>query len=184
VSNDRAGFFDLAWAHARNCGWQQTEDQTGDMGASRELSLLQELTEPFHGVCLSVDCTETYRYAKKHHLSVFLSLLHHSLVALHQVLNLKTRIVGDAVWSYEQIDVGSAVERENGTIGLGHYQFRPQIDEFVREAAIEVDQVRQRDDIEFGPNPPWLFTKTIPPDTAALIHSLDIHRRLDRGMTH
>ena len=32
----------------------------------------KSFTEPYHGVCLRVDCTETYRYAKQHRISVFL----------------------------------------------------------------------------------------------------------------
>jgi chloramphenicol O-acetyltransferase type A len=112
----------------------------------------KSFTEPYHGVCLRVDCTETYRYAKQHQLSVFLSLLHRSLIAAHQVENFRTRIVEGDVWRYELINGGSAVGRANGTIGLGHYQFRPQIDEFVRDASIELDRVRQRDDIERYPD--------------------------------
>ena len=111
----------------------------------------KDFTEPYHGVCLRVDCTATYRYAKHHRLSVFLSLLHRSLVAAHQVENFRTRIVDGTVWLYEQINAGSTVGRANGTIGLGHYQFRPRIDEFVREASIELDRVRQKDDIERYP---------------------------------
>jgi chloramphenicol O-acetyltransferase type A len=111
----------------------------------------RNFTEPYHGVCLRVDCTATYRYAKHHHLSVFLSLLHRSLVAAHQVENFRTRVVDGVVWRYEQINAGSAVGRANGTIGLGHYQFRQRIGEFVREASIELERVRQRDDIERYP---------------------------------
>jgi chloramphenicol O-acetyltransferase type A len=134
----------------------------------------KRFTEPYHGVCLRVDCTETYRYAKQHHLSVFLSLLHRSLVAAHQVENFKTRIVGGAVWSYEQINAGSAVGRENGTIGLGHYQFRRQIDEFVREAAIELDRVRQRDDIERYPEANLIRYSVLPWfDFTSISHARD-----------
>lgn len=104
--------------------------------------------EPYHGVCLRVDCTETLRYAKEHNLSVFLSLLHRSLVAAHRVDNFRVRIVGDAVWRYEQINGGSAVGRPNGTIGFGHYRFRESIKDFVDEASVEVERVRQRDDVE------------------------------------
>jgi chloramphenicol O-acetyltransferase type A len=110
--------------------------------------MFKNYAEPYHGVCLRVDCTATYRYAKQHQLSVFLSLLHRSLVAAHQVENFRTRVVDGTVWRYEQINAGSAVGRANGTIGLGHYQYRQRIDEFVREASIELDRVRQRDDIE------------------------------------
>ena len=85
------------------------------------LHFFKSFTEPYHGVCLRVDCTATYHYARQHHLSVFLSLLHRSLVAAHQVENFRTRVVDGTVWRYEQINAGSAVGRPNGTIGLGHY---------------------------------------------------------------
>src|SRR5882762_3532818 len=118
---------------------------------SAAFHLFKNFTEPYHGVCLRVDCTATYRYAKQHRLSVFLSLLHRSLVAAHQVENFRTRIVNGDAWLYEQIHGGSAVGRANGTIGFGHYQFYARMEDFVREAAIEVDRVRQRDDIERYP---------------------------------
>jgi chloramphenicol O-acetyltransferase type A len=51
------------------------------------------------------------------------------------------------VWRYTQINAGTAVGCANGTIGMGHYPFRPQIDDFVREATKELDRVRQQGDI-------------------------------------
>ena len=105
-------------------------------------------SEPYHGVCIRVDCTTTYNYAKEHDLSVFLSLLHRSLVAAQQVESFRTRIVDGTVWRYEQVNGGSAVGRPNGTIGFGHYRYRERIEEFVSEAFIEVERVRQRDDLE------------------------------------
>ena len=99
-------------------------------------NFFKSFTEPYHGVCVRIDCTDTFRYAKEHRLSVFLSLLHRSLVAAHQVENFRTRIVDSAIWRYEQINGGSAVGRPNGTIGFGHYGFRERIKEFVDEASI------------------------------------------------
>jgi chloramphenicol O-acetyltransferase type A len=134
----------------------------------------KDFSEPFHGVCLRVDCTATYRYAKQHDLSVFLSLLHRSLVAAHQVENFRIRIVDDSVWRYEQINAGSAVGRANGTIGLGHYQFRQRIDEFVREASIELDRVRQRDDIERYPEANLIRYSVLPWfDFTSISHARD-----------
>lgn len=134
----------------------------------------KDFTEPYHGVCLRVDCTATFRYAKKHRLSVFLSLVHRSLVAAHQVENFKTRIVDGTVWRYERINGGSAVGRANGTIGMGHYQFYERIREFVREAAIEVDRVRQRDDIERYPEANLIRYSVLPWfDFTSISHARD-----------
>lgn len=137
----------------------------------------RDFTEPYHGVCLRVDCTATYHYAKKHHLSVFLSLLHRSLIAADHVENFKTRIVDGTVWRYERINAGSAVGRANGTIGLGHYQFRDRIDEFVREAARELDRVRQRDDIERYPDSNLIRYSVLPWfDFTSISHARDLSR--------
>ena len=144
---------------------------------SAAFQFFKDFTEPYHGVCLRVDCTATYRYAKQHHLSVFLSLLHRSLVAAHQVENFRTRIVDGDVWLYEQIHGGSAVGRANGTIGLGHYQFRARIHEFVQEAAIELDRVRQRDDIEHYPEANLIRYSVLPWfDFTSISHARDFSR--------
>jgi chloramphenicol O-acetyltransferase type A len=111
-------------------------------------SFFQAFSEPYHGVCLRVDCTATYNFAKGQGLSVFLSLLHRSLVAAQQIENFRTRIVDGAVWRYEMVHGGSAVGRPNGTIGFAHYPYREGIAEFVGEASVEVERVRQRHDLE------------------------------------
>ena len=137
----------------------------------------KDFTEPYHGVCLRVDCTETYRYAKQHHLSVFLSLLHRSLVAAQQVENFRTRIVDGTVWRYEVVNGGSAVGRPNGTIGFGHYPYRECIAEFVGEASVEVERVRQRDDLERPQDANLIRYSTLPWfDFTSISHARDLSR--------
>ena len=110
--------------------------------------LFSSFSEPFHGVCLRVDCTEAFRFAKDSRISVFLTLLHRSLIAAHQVENFMTRIVDGAVWKYTIIHGGSAVGRANGTIGFGHYLYHPELVTFVREASLELERVKSRNDLE------------------------------------
>jgi chloramphenicol O-acetyltransferase type A len=110
--------------------------------------LFTTFTEPYHGVCLRLDCTEAFRYAKSHSYSIFLTLVHRSLLAVNQVDNFKTRIVDGEVWLYRQIHGGSAVGRRNGTIGFGHYPFQSNLQAFVVQAAGEIERVKQRDDLE------------------------------------
>ncbi len=90
MSNDRGGFFDLAWGMQEIAvgNRQKINLETWERRAS--FHFFKSFTEPYHGVCLRVDCTATYNYAKQNHLSVFLSLLHRSLAAAHQVENFKT----------------------------------------------------------------------------------------------
>jgi chloramphenicol O-acetyltransferase type A len=114
-------------------------------------NFFRTFAEPLHGVCIRVDCTATYCYAKGQGLSVFLSLLHRALAAAQQTENLRLRIVDGEVWRYRQIHGDSAVDRPNGNIGFAFYRFHPDLDAFVREAMPEVARVRQRNDLEPAP---------------------------------
>ena len=110
--------------------------------------LFSAFDEPFHGVCLRVDCTESFRFAKQFRISVFLTLVHRALTAAHHVENFTTRIVDGTVWRYATIHGGSAVGRPNGTIGFGYYPYQPDILPFVREASVELERVKSRNDLE------------------------------------
>ena len=60
------------------------------------------------------------------------------------------------------------------SIGFGHYQFWPRIDEFVREASIELDRVRQREDIERYPEPNVISYSVLPWfDFTSISHARD-----------
>ena len=124
--------------------------------------LFTTFSEPFHGVCLRIDCTETFRYAKKAKISVFLALVHRSLIAAHQVENFTTRIVDGAVRRYSVIHGGSAVGRPNGTIGLGHYWYQPELVGFVREATLELERVKGREDLERYPHQDLIHYSVLP----------------------
>ena len=140
-------------------------------------SFFHAFSEPFHGVCLRVDCTATYNFAKKEGLSVFLSLLHRSLVAAQQIENFRTRIVDGNVWRYEVVNGGSAVGRPNGTIGFAHYRYREGIAEFVGEASVEVERVRQRDDLERPQDANLIRYSTLPWfDFTSISHARDFSR--------
>ena len=137
--------------------------------------LFNAFAESYHGVCLRVDCTETFRYAKQHRLSVFLSLVHRSLVAAHMVENFRTRVVDGEVWRYERINGGSAVGRPNGTIGFGHYNFYDDIREFVAEASLVVDEVKQRDDLDRYPDINLIRYSVLPWfDFTSISHARDL----------
>ena len=124
--------------------------------------LFNAFSEPFHGVCLRVDCTESFRFAKRSRISVFLTLVHRALVAAHQVENFMTRIVDDAVWRYPTIHGGSAVGRPNGTIGFGYYPYRPELLPFVREASAELQRVKGRSDLERYPGQDLIRFSVLP----------------------
>lgn len=110
--------------------------------------LFKTFSEPYHGVCLRIDCTETFRYAKRHGCSMFLTLVHRALTAVNQVESLKTRIVGEDVVQYPMIHGGGAVGRPNETISFGFFHYRPCLQDFLLEAAAVLQRVKDRTDIE------------------------------------
>jgi chloramphenicol O-acetyltransferase type A len=136
--------------------------------------LFSAFSEPFHGVCVRVDCTESYRFAKQSRISVFLTLVHRALMAANQVENFMTRIVDGAVWRYATIHGGSAIGRPNGTIGFGHYPFQPELLAFVREASVEVERVKGRNDLERYPGQDLIRFSVLPWfDFTSISHARD-----------
>jgi len=132
-------------------------------------------TEPLHGVCLRVDCTETFNYAKQHGLSISLSIVHRCLSASHLVENFCTRIIDGDVWRFDRIHGGSAIARPNGTIGFAHYGFRANLHEFEKEALIEVERVRKREDIERFQGVNYIRFSTLPWfDFTSISHARDL----------
>ena len=139
------GVYDKVMPEQYSSGAVPIDLQTWERSAL--FHLFSEFDEPFHGVCLRIDCTESFRFAKQSRVSVFLTLVHRALIAAHQVENFMTRIVDNAVWRYPTIHGGSAVGRPNGTIGFGHYPYQPELLPFVREASAELERVKSRTDL-------------------------------------
>ncbi|WP_263372467.1 CatA-like O-acetyltransferase [Granulicella cerasi] len=141
------------------------------------LEMFAKFDEPYHGVCVRVDCTETFRFAKESGLSIFLSLQHRSLKAANGLAAMKTRIVGDKVFAFETIHGGSAVGRANGTIGFGHYPYRAGIAEFAREGAKVFEAVKERDDLERFPYQNLIRYSVLPwLDFTSISHARDYSR--------
>jgi chloramphenicol O-acetyltransferase type A len=146
--------------------------ETWERGAVFEL--FRSFSEPFHGVCVRVDCTESFRFAKQLQISVFLTLVHRALTAAHQVENFMTRIVDGGVVRYRTIHGGSAVGRANGTIGFGHYPYEPEVLTFVRKASVEVARVKDRTDLERYPGHDLIRFSVLPwLDFTSVSHARD-----------
>jgi chloramphenicol O-acetyltransferase type A len=124
--------------------------------------LFSPFTEPYHGVCLRLDCTESFRFAKTSRLSVFLTLLHRALAAAQQVENFRTRIVDGAPWLFPTIHGGSAVGRPNGTIGFAYYPYLPSLVPFVQQSTLAMEAVRARTDLERHTNQDLIRFSVLP----------------------
>ena len=90
--------------------------------------------EPYYGVCVNIDCSAAYRFAKRSGISVFLYYLFQSLSAAQRIEPFKQRIEGREVFVHDRIDAGSTVARSNGTFGYGYFRFSKKSGRFFKRS--------------------------------------------------
>ncbi|MDB5086122.1 MAG: Chloramphenicol O-acetyltransferase type [Mucilaginibacter sp.] len=105
-------------------------------------NFFSKFEEPFYGVCVNIDCTTAYKFAKEKGVSFFLYTLYKALAAAQVTEPFKLRIDGDEVFIYDQINAGSTIGRSNGTFGFGYIAYHPSFDEYIAAANEEVQQVQ------------------------------------------
>jgi len=106
-----------------------------------------QFEEPYYGVCVTMDCTEAYRFAKANQLSFFLYTMYLSLMASQRIKEFTYRIEDGDVFMYDRIDGASTVARPNGTFGFGFYTYHDSLADFMAEAKREVEVVQSRTDL-------------------------------------
>lgn len=114
-------------------------------------NLFNQFDDPYYGVCVNVDCTKAYRFAKDNGVSFFLYSLYQSLTAAQLVEAFKYRIENNEVYIYDQIDAGSTIGRSNGTFGFVHLLYSADFTEFITAAAKEVELVKNADTLVRSP---------------------------------
>jgi len=135
-------------------------------------NFFKDFTEPYHGVTVRLDCTETYRFAKDRGISVFFSLLHRTLKAAARVENLCTRIEGEEVVRYHVLHGGAVVPRPNGTFGFGYFPYEEPLEGFVRTAMERAEVVKKRTDLERSKAPNLIRFSALPwTDFTSLSHA-------------
>lgn len=106
-----------------------------------------QFEEPYYGVCVTMDCTQAYRFAKANNVSFFLYTMYLALKASQSIKEFTYRIENGEVFVYDRIDGGSTVARPNGTFGFGFYTYHPSLTEFIANATLEVQDVQSRTDL-------------------------------------
>ncbi|SDL96910.1 chloramphenicol O-acetyltransferase type A [Catalinimonas alkaloidigena] len=102
----------------------------------------RKFEEPFHGVCVEIDCTGAYRTAKQRGHSFFLAYLHHALTAANQTEPFRYRILDEEVYVYDRVHASPTIDRPDGTFGFSYLDYHEEFATFVREAEGPIAQVR------------------------------------------
>lgn len=110
-----------------------------------------QFEEPYHGVCVNIDCTAGYRFAKENGVSFFLYYVYQSLSAAQIIKPFRYRWEGDEVFIYDRIDAGTTIGRSNGTFGFSHINYSPSFEEYITGANQEVKRVQESTLLERNP---------------------------------
>lgn len=99
-------------------------------------------TEPFFGVCITVDCEKAYQTAKTEGVSFFAYYLHKSVVAANLVEAFRYRIEEDKVWICDAIDASCTINRPDGTFGFSWINYDADFAVFSENVDAEIARVR------------------------------------------
>ena len=119
----------------------------------------KQMEEPFFGITTTVDCTKGYQTAKQLGTSFFVYYLHKTIVAVNTIEPFRYRIIDEAVYIYDTIDVSATIMRTDNTFGFSLIQYSPDFDVFTTNALKEIERIQTTK---------GLFTREFPLDN--LIH--------------
>ena len=101
-----------------------------------------KMASPYFGIVTEVDCTNAYDFAKENAISFFAHYLHKSMIAVNSVDELKYRIADDKVVSFEKINAGATIGRDDGTFGFIFVNFSDDFETFNTDLQDEIKAVK------------------------------------------
>ncbi|SHG15402.1 chloramphenicol acetyltransferase [Dysgonomonas macrotermitis] len=114
--------------------------------------LFKNFDEPYHGICIRIDCTKAYKRSKELGTSFFLYYLHKCTMAVNAIDAFHYRIEGNEVYRYDSIHPESTVDRPDGSFGFCHMDYYEDFALFQEEARKNIEEVRQNDSLTPGIN--------------------------------
>jgi chloramphenicol O-acetyltransferase type A len=123
---------------------------TSTWARKAHFEFFQKFEDPVYGVCVTIDCTAAYKFAKEKGVSFYLYTLYNALAAANCLEPFKLRIVGDEAFIYDRIDAASTIGRPNGTFGFSYIDYDPTFAKFMVAAKIKVERVQARNDLELA----------------------------------
>lgn len=106
--------------------------------------------DPFFGVTVNVDCTETYQYAKYSGLSFSLLVIHRIITAACKVEEFRYRIEGDNIVCYDSLIPEGTVGRADHTFSFISYGYDEDERTFVQNAKAEMERLQHTTGLNKG----------------------------------
>lgn len=102
----------------------------------------KQMEEPFFGIITTIDCTKAYTFAKESATSFFAYYLHKTIVAVNTIESFRYRIIDDAIYIYDTIDVSATIMREDNTFGFSLIEYSPDFDVFAKNTSEEIKRIQ------------------------------------------
>lgn len=119
----------------------------------------KQMEEPFFGITTTIDCTKAYSVAKNLGTSFFAYYMHKTIVAVNTIEPFRYRIIDDAIYIFDTIDVSATIMREDNTFGFSLIEYSPDYEVFAKNTSEEIQRIQ---------NTSGLFTREFPNNN--LIH--------------
>ena len=102
----------------------------------------KHLDEPFFGLTVEIDCTKAYATSKQLKTSFFAYYLHKTIVATNTIECFRYRIMDDAVYIYDTIDVSATIMREDKTFGFSLIEYSHDFQVFAANTFKEIERIQ------------------------------------------
>ena len=122
--------------------------------------------DPFFGITVNVDCTNTYTQAKERKTSFSLLVLHRIITAACKIEEFRYRIEGNEVVCYESLIPEATVARTDHTFSFATFEYDVDENIFIQKAKAEIERLQNSTGLNingtFHPNAihysavPWL----------------------------
>ncbi len=103
----------------------------------------KDFDDPFFNVTVNLSVEIALQHSKASGSSFFLYCLHRALLAANSIENFKLRMLNDEVRHYEVINGGSTILFDDESFGFAYYSFNSSSKEFVRNAIIQIDDLKK-----------------------------------------
>lgn len=132
----------------------------------QHFDLFCSFANPFFSVCVEVDATAVWEGSKRSGSpSFYVATLFHSLRAANDTEAFRMRIRGDTVWVHDSVRASATVLRDDDTFGFAIFPPAPSLEEFSRDAPVEMAAAKKsplvlprpgEDDLVYHSSLPWI----------------------------
>ena len=105
----------------------------------------KDFEEPFHGVCVRLDCSETYKEAKQKGISLFLLYTHKMLKAVNACENFRYRIEENDVVLYDTVNISVTIAKEDNTFVFTDFLYDSEFSLYEKDAKQKIEEAKKCD---------------------------------------